>query len=275
MIVFEYQDYKKYALDRLKSSQDRGRGQLTKIAKHLRVPLSTISLVFHGERDFTPDQASDLCIYFGLTEHETDYFLCLVDFSRASTKSLKENLQRRIAAIKKDSSEVKNIVVVDKVLNQNEKFIFYSDWYYSAIRLLTSVEEVRDPSDIAQRLGISIKRVSEVLQFLLSSGLCIQVNGRIKMGPRSTHIGAEDPLVFRHHRNWRELALSRLTSNQKLEPSEASLTYPCSISEAAMQKIKKELLLAIEKIDSEMERSSEDLVAYLNLDFFKLAEFKE
>ena len=269
MTIFEYQDYKKYVLERLKDSHEGGRGQLTKIAHHLRVPLSTLSLVFRGDRELTSDQASDLCVYFGLGEFETDYFLCLVDLARASSKSLKENLQRRIALIQKEASDVKKVVSVDKVLSPNEKFIFYSDWYYSAIRLLTSTG-VREPIEISERLGLPLERVNSVLQFLLNAGLCVQADGHIKMGPRSTHIGSEDPLVFRHHRNWRELALNRHTQNKKTDSQELSLTYPCSISMAAMEKIKKELLVAIEKVDAEMEKSSEDLVAYLNLDFFKL-----
>lgn len=270
MIVFEYSDYKKYVLERVESTPEAGRGQWTKIARHLRAPLSTISLVFRGDRDLTPDQASDLCVYFGLTARETDYFLCLVDLARASTRSLQENLRRRMRLIREEAGEVKNVVTVNRVLSENEKYVFYSDWYYSAIRLLTSVEGFGDPTEISEHLGLPIERVNEVVQFLLSTGLCVQANGQIRMGARSTHIGAEDPLVFRHHRNWRAVALDRLNRRQSLEKNEISLTYPCSISESAMEKIKKEILLAIERIDAETEKSSEDLVAYLNLDFLKL-----
>jgi len=270
MIVFEYEDYKTYVVDRLQEMPDRGRGQFTQIARHLRAPPSTISLVFGGDRDLTPDQASDLCVYFGMSEHETDYLLSLVELSRAASKSLKENLRRRLSAIKKEAAEVKSIVSVDKVLGLNDKFIFYSDWCYSATRLLTSCQDCSEPFQISQRLGIPLNRVNEILQFLIVTGLCLKEGSRLKMGPRSTHIAADDPLVFRHHKNWRELSLNRLTQNRSLEVSELSFTCPCSISTESMERIKKELLLAIEKVDMEMEKSKEDFVAYLNIDFFRM-----
>ena len=268
--IFDFEDYRKFVLERVAATPEKGRGELTKIAKFLRAPLSTISLVFHGDRDLTPDQASDLCAYFRLGPIETDYFLCLVDYSRASSKSLRENLQRRMAELSGQSREVKNVLTPYKVLNADEKYIFYSDWCYSAVRLLTSTKTFTDAVEIAQTLHLPIERVHEILTFLLATGLCVESKGKLKMGPKSTHIGADDSLVFRHHRNWRELALAKHTRGEKLAPEEISVTYPCSISKSAMERIKKELLQTIKKVDQEKDKSTPEAVVYLNIDFFHL-----
>ena len=95
-------------------------------------------------------------------------------------------------------------------------------------------------------------------------------SGKWKLGPKTTHIGGNNSLVFRHHQNWRGRALARLQSGSVIASDELCVTIPCSISEDTFVKIRKELLFSIEKVTAEIDSSAETMIAYINLDLFRL-----
>ncbi len=63
-------------------------------------------------------------------------------------------------------------------------------------------------------------KASEILQFLVRSGLVIEKNGAYLMRTRSTWLGRESPHLVKHHTNWRIRAIEKSESL-----SEAELMY--------------------------------------------------
>jgi uncharacterized protein (TIGR02147 family) len=265
--LFEYENYRDYMIDYLKSLPNEGYGQLAKIARAISLNPSTLTLVLQNQKDFTPEQANDFCEHLQMTELETSYFINLVSFSRAGKPNLRIRIQKEIQLIRKRSKELKNRIPPKTELTEEAKAVFYSQWYYSGTRLLTSIEGFDSAEKIAERLQIPRGTAKKVLEFLISTGLCIEKNGKYQMGPQSTHLGTESPLISRHHQNWRLKTIERASN---ISQNELLFTSPVSISKNDIPKVKKILMNAVEDCFKIIDPSACEELACLNIDWFKI-----
>ena len=202
-----------------------------------------------------------------MTELETSFFMCLVALRRAGKPNLRSRIQKEIQSIRRKSKELKNRIPPKTELTEEAKAIFYSQWYYSGARLLTSIDGFNSAEKISERLQIPRITIKRVLEFLHSTGLCVEKNGQYKMGPQSTHLGTDSPLIARHHQNWRLKTIER--ANQ-ISSHELIFTSPVSIATADIAKVKKVLMGAVEDCFKIIEPSSCEELACLNIDWFKV-----
>lgn len=266
MNIYEYTDYKVFLRALIETFPRQGRGQARRLAEHLAVNSVVISQILSGSRDFSSEQALSVAGYFGLDERATDYFLLLVQKARAGTKDLERFYLRQIQALKQANQDLKNRVVEYKELSDADKGVFYSNWFYSGVRLLSSIPGYQGLDEIAKYFGMSRARVSEVLSFLLERGLCKEVDGKIQMGPTATYVDSASKYVNSHRRNWRLKALERFT-----EPQESDLFYssPYSLSEADAIKIREDLVKLIGQISKKVGDSPAEKLVCLNVDWFR------
>lgn len=266
MGIFQYLDYKKYVLDRVKNYPSGGHGVFRKMSEALAIPPSTLSLVFKGDRDLTHEQAIDVADFFGLGELETEYFMILVEKSRAGNPRLRKFAEARLERTRRAAENLKNRVPKDKVLGPNERFQFYSEWQHSAVRLLTALPSCQKAPAIADYLGLPLSLVQRSLDFLASCGLVAEKNGSYTRGPASTHTGPDDPLTFRHLQNWHQQSVHRLIEYPQLEDHELCISMPCTTSAAAVRAIKQTLLDAMLKVVAEIDAGKDEKLVYLNID---------
>ena len=266
MNIFEYTNYKKYVNDRIENMPKRGHGQYRKMSNFLAVNSVNVSQVFKGDRDLTVEQACEVCEFFGLSELEGKYFVALVEHDRAGTHKLKKMIHARLEEISEKSQDLKSRLKQEKQLSEEAKSTFYSNWYYSGIRLLTSVKGFGDADRIAEYFGLPITTVRRVVDFLLAHGLCVDREGKTTMGPSSTHLEAGSPLVSRHHMNWR---LRGIENMEGLDASELFLTMPCSLDAKNLKLIRKELVEVIERITKLIDAAPSEELACLNIDLFR------
>jgi uncharacterized protein (TIGR02147 family) len=265
--LFDYDDYRKYLKDFMAALPNHGYGQLAKIARAISLNPSTLTLVLQAQKDFTAEQANDLCEYLEMTELESEYFLNLVALSRAGKSNLQTRLRNQLARIKKRSKELKNRIPPKAELSEEAKAVFYSQWYYSGTRLLTSIEGHNTPEKIAERLGISRVVVKQVLEFLTFTGLCIEEKGNYQMGPQSTHLGSDSPLIARHHQNWRLRAIEKA---DRISGEELMFTSPVSVSKTTAPQVRRILVEAVEDCFKIIDPAPCEELACLNIDWFKL-----
>jgi uncharacterized protein (TIGR02147 family) len=265
--LFESTDYRIYVRERLAALPNGGRGEYRKIAKHLKMHTTLVSQVFTGRKNLTSEQGQLLCDHLGLSSLESEYFLRLVDLHRAGTASLRSFLQKQLEKIKRQSLLVTNRIPTATELSSSEKAIFYSSWHYSAIRLLTDIPGFQDVSSIASRLGLSLARTSEILDFLVHHGLCRRQREKFILGPNNTHLSAESALVFRHHHNWRQRVLAHA---EELAPHELMFTGPLTVSQENMTHIRNRLLELIGEISKTVKKSSSEQLAYLGIDWLEI-----
>src|SRR6185312_6453638 len=172
MDIFKYESYKAYVLDRVQAMPRSGHGQFKKIADHLQVSPVIVTQVLKGPRQFTDEQGLKLSDYLGLNSDATEFMMRLLAHEKAGTRDLRLYHQKALRELKRRATEVKNRVAEFRELDDTAKSIFYSDWIYSAIRLLTSIPRFKTADAMAESLGLGRAQVNEILEFLVSVGLC-------------------------------------------------------------------------------------------------------
>jgi uncharacterized protein (TIGR02147 family) len=245
----------------------KGRGAYRQIASALTMHTTLVSQVLNGRKCFTEEQAAILCGYMGLNLLETDYFLKLVQIERAGNQTLKTIYSRQLQHLKKQANEIKSRVPESQELTNQDRALFYSSWQYSLVRLLTGIERFQRAEDIARQLDLSVSRVQEILDFLISRGLCKVSNSRYTRTEKNTHIDANSALVVRHHQNWRSKSLGLL---EQITLEDLAFTAPISLAQKDFPKIRAILLEAISDISKTIEESPSEDVAYLGIDWFKI-----
>jgi uncharacterized protein (TIGR02147 family) len=264
MKVFEFDDYKVFVHKKLHTLENKGHGQYTRIAEHLGVHTSMVSQVFNGPKDLTFEQACGVCSYFGLTELETDYFVALVQLARAKAKCARDILR-----LKNQAGSLKDRLSKDVVMSVADDAVFYSQWYLMAAKLLSSIQGYNTPETISEKLGVPLHLINKGLEFLFSVGLCVEVDGKIKPGPANTHLGADSPLVSRHHQNWRVKGFEKMGL---LKPTELFLTMPATLSEKDVILLRSKIVEFIDEFVSVIDKSKGEVLYCLNIDWFDVCK---
>jgi uncharacterized protein (TIGR02147 family) len=267
--VYSYLNYREFLQDHFKSLPRGGFGQLSRAAEALGMQPSLLTRILQGAKNLTPEQAFDMAAYIQLDALESEYFITLVHWDRAGNDRLREHLFGKLREISEKAELLKSRLPPKMELPENVKAQFYSQWSYSAVRMLTSVPEVRTTEEIAERLGISRPSVVKILEFLLASGLVESQKGEFKMGPLSTHIGAGEMLVARHHTNWRLKAIEKIAQDTT---SGLHFTSPISISRTDMRIVQKMLIKTIDQVFDVVDPSPAQEVACLCVDFFQVTK---
>ena len=263
--IYNFMNYKDFINSCIKSCPNNGRGQLLKMAKFLTVHSTLISQVLRGHKDFTLEQTFKLTEYFGLNEIEKEYFITLVQYEKAGTHDLKNYFKEKLQKTKNKFQQVSSRVVAKTELNEEDKALYYSDWAYMAVWLLTSMPGFEDVTKIAEHVGLPPKRISKIMEFLFKTGLCKEEKDGIGMGVSKTHLESNSPLITRHHTNWR---LKAVENFEKMNNEELAFSAPLTISKKDFGKIKNDILEFIEKTSKTVASSQAEKLSCLNIDFF-------
>lgn len=266
MRIFDFSDYRKYVTGRVRSMPRAGRGEYLKIAKHLGVHTSTLSQVLSGLKQLTLDQACSLADYFGFNDLETQYLLNLVEFERAGTERLRATLKRQMLQIQERSRELSAVVPGKRSLSEEEKAIFYSNWFYPGIWALTSIPGHQTRDSISKYFELPKALVNRVISFLLSTGMCIEENGQLSTGTTYVHLEGDSPFIGRHHASWRQKAMER---HPVLSESEIAYSSPMSLSRADAEKVRKFVVEWVEQVNRIRDPSPCEALYLLNIDWIK------
>lgn len=267
--IFEYEDYKVFLKAWIKFQPSDGRGELRRMAQHLRVHPTLMSHIVNGPKDLSAEQAYELTLYLQLSEQETDYFIQLVQYSKAGTKNLQKHLDTKLKGMRRLSQDLVSKFENKIEMTDAQKGEFYSNWYYSAIHLATDLPDGGAVDSIAKALSLPKRMVKEKLDFLLRSGLCEVRDGRFRLGTAWTHVDARSPYVGTHHRNWRLKAMER---HQDLSESELAATAQVSLSRKDSIEIRKKIVALIEDMKQIVTRSKADEIMALNVDWVRISQ---
>jgi uncharacterized protein (TIGR02147 family) len=265
MWISEFKNYKAFIRAVMKTFPKSGRGQSRRLAEHLGVAPIVVSQILSRDRHFTTDQAVKVAEFFGFDEATTEYFIYLVSLERSDTKGLRDFYQKKLTRLREEALKVKSHVQGQEQLSEVDKGIFYSNWYYSAIRLLTSIEGFQSIDSIAEYFGFSRAQVGEIVPFLVATGLCTEEKGKIRFGTKSTHVAEGSPFVNNHRRNWREKATQKFTAPA---PEDLFFVGPVSMSKKDAELVRKELMELIKTFSKRVADSPEEKLMCLNIDWF-------
>jgi uncharacterized protein (TIGR02147 family) len=264
--IFEFTNYREYLTAWIDSHGDRSYGLKGKIAQSLGISSSLLSQILKSEKSFTPDQASDICDYIVMNELESDYFHLLVDKDRAGNPRYREKLDKKIKSLQQQSQKIGKRVPRTKELNDEQKAIYYSSWFYTGIRNLTAIPKFQMANSIADHLRCDPQIVVQILKFLLDNGLCKEENGHITYGPAHTHVDKESPFVNKHHQNWRFQGINTM---ERKKDSDIFFSSPMSISKGAAEEIRKMIPTFIQNVMKIAGPSDSETARCLNMDWFE------
>jgi len=243
--VLHYSDFSHFLQNEIEKNAHLKRGEKKRIAEYLNIHPTLLSQIFSGNRQFTDEQVFLLGECLGLSELENDYIFLLHQINSAQNKKFKERLIKKREAIKNRSFNLSERVEKDKVLTSEEKSVFYSSWQYSAIRIFSSLKGGKTREEMSDRLGIDKKQISEILEFLLKSGLCRTEKGRYYQHVNRTHLEKTSPHLKQHHANWRKKSIQKMDS---ISLEDLTFTAPLSLSNKDFEFLREEMVQLIKKI---------------------------
>ncbi|MGZ3803542.1 MAG: TIGR02147 family protein [Pseudobdellovibrionaceae bacterium] len=268
MKLFESMDYRKFLEAFIKAQPRGGHGYKLKIAEALRVHPTLITQVLKGRKSFSTEQAYALTQFIGINDLEKDYFLTLIEYDRAGSMALKKFIESKLLKLRHESEKIKNRVPVYATMSEADQALFYSQWYYSALRLSCGLGEKVTAESLARDFDLPPELVEKILQFLLSRGLVIEKKDKtLDRGPQNTFLPADSPVISRHHMNWRMKAIER---HPRLKPDELAFSAPLTLSEDEIPEIKKMCLDFIQEISKKVSKSPAERLACINIDWFRL-----
>ena len=264
--IYQFDSYKKYFNSWVEQQPKKGHGEYRRLSLALNVSTTMVSQIFNSEKDLSLEMACEMAEYLLLNDEESDYFLLLVEHSKAGSSKLRSRLQKQIKDRQEKAKKLENRLKNVTVLDIHAKQIYYSSWLYPAIRLLTDIPEVNSADQIAQRLSVPKNQVLKVLDYLIKNQIVIQKSGKLSMGPAHTYLAPEDPLAHRHMQNWRQLAFQKMNfSNDE----NFFYTGQYALSKEVATEVRKQLPDFIEAILKKVKPSKSETVQCLNIDYFE------
>lgn len=265
--IFSFTDYKDYIQKKIEKSPMRGRGLKKELASHLGCQPTYVSRILKGIPDFSLEQAIKVNSFFSHTKIESRYFILLVEYSKAGSYELKEYFKEQI-------DEMQNRYIVYRTREYDEvdfedHVVYYSQWYYSAIHMLTGLEGFKTSDAICARLGLAESTVQKVLEFLESKNM-VSFDGE-KYSRKVSSLYAKASLDS-YHASWRNKAISQIGACPKTNSFTSAILTLCKDDVSTIRNI---LRVSLEKcVDvikaSEKEGKEENDLMVVNLDVFKV-----
>jgi uncharacterized protein (TIGR02147 family) len=267
MDVFQETDYRKIIEQIFFQMPKHGHGQMSRLARHLKVNTTLVSQVLSKKRDFTEEQAFQTTQFFQFNKIESYYFVLLVQWARAASTEMKNFYLDQIKRQQIEAQQgLKNRVSVKKELSFEQQAVYYSSWLYAAIHTLVGIEGFDKIEAIAHRLRISTDQARLHIDQLINYNLLFERGSRYSVGAASTYLPPQSPLVIRHHQSWRQISNHRMEMQHN---KDFFFTGPFSIHPSDYDLIRKELVELTGRLYKIVEKTKAQELACINIDLFK------
>jgi uncharacterized protein (TIGR02147 family) len=264
--IYSYSDYKIY-LKALETG-DLYKGFRSRLAECTQCQNAFVSQVLNGDVNFNLEQGLRIAQFLNLNQDEKQFFLWMIEHRRAGTSDLKKYFHDLMSQLRERNLTVKEQIKIGTVLSSEAQAKYYSSWIYAAIHIAVMVPTFNTVQKLAQIFQLNEDTVNAAANFLVENGLLTWKGPHLKSGHIQIHISSKSPHSSKHHTNWRIQALKSLDSPQK---SDMHYSGVSSLSMSDVEHIRAMLVDTIANYIKFIEKSPEETVYTLNLDFFKLA----
>lgn len=267
--LFEEDNYKEALKKLIENYTGEKRGLQTRLAVAIGCQQAYISRVLSDKADFNQEQAFAVSHFFDLDQLEKKYFFLLVNYNRAGTAELKKYYKYQIDEIISQKMTLSSRINKGITINDQIRSIYYSDWIYVAVHMLTSIADFQTVHSIATRLNYSQEKLLEVLNFLIESGLVKKERNLYKYIPGNLHLESNSPFIKNHHSNWRLKSIEDVSRGNSKSLHYSSVV---SCSERDFQKIQDLMVSTIKKIREIVKDSKDEKVFCYSLDGFSIGD---
>jgi len=266
MEIFRFESYREYLRRQIEANSGQ-RGYLTKLAKGANCQKSYLTLVVRGEVHFTPEHAMGLAEFWGLSDLESDYFLDLVSFERASTPSLRAKLKKRLVELQKANSDLGKRYSESGIDSSEAQAIYYSAWHMSAIHVTLSIPGTQSAEEISEKLQLPLEIVRTGLAKLREIGVVKNDGSKWKAAKGNLHVGKDSMFNSLNHQNWRTRAVA---DSQRKDSAGLHYTAVQSVSRDDFRKIRELLLKSIDQQRKIVAPSKDEILATFCCDWFEV-----
>ena len=265
--LFDYHDYKTYLLAYLAHQPGKGRGIRSKMAEELGCRVAYVSQVLNNDAHFSLEQGEALNLFLNHTVDESEFFLLLLQMSRAGSVALRKRLRQQMQRALDKRSVLKERFDIKTTVNIEDQARYYGNWYYAAIHILTTIPEFQSKQAMARELGLPEVKVAEAVDFLVSIGVVKSERGRLVPGISRLFLGNDSPFINKHHINWRLRAIDSLDRDRA---SDLHLSTVVSLSKHDVSVIREILIRGIEDARRVIKASPEEEMHCLSVDLFRV-----
>ena len=267
IFVFSYEDYKSYINAFISSQPKKGYGFKSRMAEVAECKTAYVAQVLNGNAHFSLEQAEALNPLFNHNESQSDFFLILVQLSRAGTERLRRRLKSQMKVLREQQTNLKQRFKVQNELSAPEVLEYFSRWALSAVHIATTIPRMKKRDNLKKYLGIDETLLKETLDFLISKGLVVESDGKLEAGQTKIFAGKDSGILKMHHANWRQKAVQYLDHER---PEDIHFTAVYSLSQEDATRIQERLIREIEAVRKIVAPSQEEELHAFTLDFFRV-----
>lgn len=262
--IFEFGDYKDY----LKAfEQGSPRGARRRLAEAMGCQPAYVTQILNSGAHLSLEQADRLHAHLGHGPDEAQFFLLLVQKDRAGTASLRQFFEGQIAEILQRRLDLKNRLGIRQTLTLKNQVVYYSSWHYAAIHVAVTIETLRSPQAIGQRLRLPVETVAEALEFLVSTGLVAEEGGRYLPGQTQLQLENTNKLISTLHTQWRLKTVQNLERRLRTDLHSSTVI---TLSRKDAERVREILASAITSAREVVVGSDSEEIYAFCLDFFRL-----
>ena len=266
MSLFELMDYRTYLREKI-NENGKTRGYQARLSEAAGVHGSYISRVINSHVHLTSDQAANLAEFWRLDSEETDYFLDLVLLERSTSAALKTRIQQRLAKVRRGRENLARRFSGAHAISSENRGVYYSAWYFSAVHILLTIPEFRTVPKIAARLFLAPDLVKQVLETLEKMGLVQASGASWRTLQTDVHIAEQKMWARIHHSHWRQKSALKV---QEMDPNAVHYSGVHTLSKSDAQKLKNEVIQFLENSRKLIGPSPEEKLVFLGCDFFEI-----
>lgn len=269
--VFMYFDYRDYIRAVLETMQSKGLS-LRAIQENAGVSGSAFfSRILDGSRPLSIANAKNIAKSWGLSVDETDYFLDLVRFGNEKNVDVREELLRKLLAVRANNQEF---------ALQDSSLKFFSKWYYPVLRDLLPLLPPNMPAEKIGRMFTPVLRAPQVesgIRYLMESGfVTLDENGvyRVEQPIVSTPPRVRSTILRKYH--LKNLEVNSEVYDLFTSDDRSVTSVTCSLSKESFEKVREEIAKLREKILAlSREEKNPDRVCHVGFQLVNRAKVKE
>ncbi|WP_295068931.1 TIGR02147 family protein [uncultured Fibrobacter sp.] len=269
--VFMYFDYRDFIRAVLETMQSKGLS-LRAIQENAGVSGSAFfSRILDGSRPLSIANAKNIAKSWGLSDDESDYFLDLVRFGNEKNVDVREELLRKLLAVRANNQEF---------ALQDSSLKFFSKWYYPVLRDLLPLLPPNTPAEKIGRMFTPVLRAPQVesgIRYLMESGfVTLDENGvyHVEQPIVSTPPRVRSTILRKYH--LKNLEVNSEVYDLFTSDDRSVTSVTCSLSKESFEKVREEIAKLREKILAlSREEKNPDRVCHVGFQLVNRAKVKE
>jgi len=268
--VFKYSKYRDFIVSRIEQNK-AVKGYQGILAQKAGCQKSFLSQVLNSHVQLTLDQAARLCQFWDLPYDETEYFLDLVGYERASSKILRSMLDQRMKNARQRKENAQKFFESES-LPEEIRGAFYSSWHYSAVLASLSIPDCNAPQKIAKKLKLPPSVIEKTLRALEKMNLVKQIEDGLWVSTKAyVHLPKDSPYSKSIHLDWRMKANEAI--GQANEATLARHTTLFTVSRKTALEIQDLMIKMVDDTVALIPESPEEELLCMCCDLFKVTDF--